>query len=77
MNADRSTRARRPVNVYLEGAMRLQFEDLRANLAAQGLRLSQTQLGEIAIRHLVSRYENKVEQLVLDLGVSTESGRKI
>jgi hypothetical protein len=58
-----------PLNVYWQPELAAAFENLRDHLARRGVRLSKTQLGEIAVNQLVARYGNDVSQLVLDLGV--------
>lgn len=58
-----------PLNVYWTEPTKLAFEQIRSDLASQGLRLSRTQLAEFAVSKFAERYARDVRQLAFDLRV--------
>jgi hypothetical protein len=51
------------LNIHWEAALAQDFEGLRSFFAKKGVKLSKSKLGEIAIKQMVSKYNNKDQQL--------------
>ena len=64
------TRRNPSLTVYLTPQLKADFEQIRADLADEYVRFSNTQLGEVAIKQFIKQYKGNINQLVLDLGLN-------
>lgn len=55
-----------PLSIHWTAPLASQFEQTRDHLARRGIRLSKTQLGEIAIRRFLDSLKDNPEQWDLD-----------
>jgi hypothetical protein len=58
-----------PLNIYWPQALADDFAKFQVELAERGPRLSNSKLGEIAVRDFLNKYSEDLKQLVLDLGL--------
>lgn len=59
-----------PLNVYWSEQLKMSFEELRESVTKHhGLRLSRSQLAEVAIQQFTDKYSKNSVQLVLELNM--------